>query len=81
MTTISASKLDPLLEALQSVDALTSYQAASTLEVLKLDMSDEQRAQFEAALASASHRRYESNQANEKLEAEKEDDWGIPAKG
>lgn len=78
---VSPSQLSPLLTALQQSNALKSYEAASKLEQLKPEMTDEQRAEYEAALAAASHVRHESNQANEKLEAEKEDDWGIPAKG
>jgi hypothetical protein len=70
---VSPILLQQLITAVQAENSLAAYQAASQLEKLKPEMTDEQRADYEAALAGASHER----QAKAKAEADAAacDEW------
>ncbi|WP_348945864.1 hypothetical protein ABHF33_04715 [Chitinibacter sp. FCG-7] len=72
---VSPSQLNTLLQALHDPAPLPSYRAAATLEKLKPEMSDPQRAEYEAALASASQQRQQAAKAREEAETELLDDW------
>jgi hypothetical protein len=70
---VSPTLLHQLISAVQTENSLAAYQAASQLEKLKPEMTDEQRAEYEAALAGASHERQAKAKAAE--EAAACDEW------
>lgn len=69
------AQLGDLIVALGDEHALTAYQAAAQLDLLKPEMNDAQRSQYESALAQASQQRQAARKAQQEAEQAQLDEW------
>lgn len=71
---ISPELFVSLIEKIQSLEPLAAYEGAEKLELMKGEMTDDQRTHYDVALGDASRKRKEIAKAKEEAEAT-EDAW------